>query len=87
MPLLPLVGARISLYKVLEKTDENALYVDTDSVIFVDRNKEITITLPIGNYLGELTIKISTEDGYITHFVSGGPKKIGLQNGIGKGKV
>ncbi|CAC5406995.1 unnamed protein product [Mytilus coruscus] len=66
--------ARISLYKVLEKTDENALYVDTDSVIFVDRNKEITNTLPIGNYLGELTNEISTEVGYITHFVSGSPE-------------
>ncbi|XP_063446821.1 uncharacterized protein LOC134726353 [Mytilus trossulus] len=78
--------ARISLYKVLEKTDENTLYVDTDSVIFVDRNKQITNTLPIGNYLGELTNEISTEDGYITHFVSGGPKNYAYRMVSGKKK-
>ncbi|CAC5412403.1 unnamed protein product [Mytilus coruscus] len=78
--------ARTSLYKVLEKTDENALYVDTDSVIFVDRNKEITNTLPIGNYLGELTNEISTEVGYITHFVSHGPKNYAYKMVSGKEK-
>lgn len=66
--------ARIKLYDLLDLTGDQALYVDTDSIIFVDKNKTITKQLPIGNYLGELTNEIPPEDGYITHFVSSGPK-------------
>lgn len=43
-------------------------------IIFVDNYQTITIKLPIGNYLGELTNEISPDDGYITKFVSSGPK-------------
>lgn len=62
------------LYDLLERTGTNLMYVDTDSVIFVDKDKFITKTLPIGNYLGQLTNEISPEDGHIAPFVSGGPK-------------
>lgn len=76
--------ARIHLYDVLEKTGQNALYVDTDSIIFVDKNKEITKTLPTGNYLGQLTNEISSSDSHITHFVSGGPKNYAYKMLSGK---
>ena len=66
--------ARLRLYELLEVTQERALYVDTDSIIFVVNDRTITKTLPIGNYLGELTNEIAPEDGYITKFVSSGPK-------------
>lgn len=66
--------ARIKLYELLDLTQEQALYVDTDSIIFVDRDKNLTKKLPIGNYLGELTNEISPADGHITQFISGGPK-------------
>lgn len=60
--------ARLRLHELLEVTQE------TDSIIFVDNDRSITKTLPIGNYLGELTNDIAPEDGYITKFVSSGPK-------------
>lgn len=66
--------ARIRLYSLLELTQRRALYVDTDSIIFVDKDKTVTKTLPLGNYLGQLTNEISPEEGYITAFVSSGPK-------------
>ena len=66
--------SRLRLYELLEMTQEKALYVDTDSIIFVDNDRTITKTLPIGNYLGELTNEIAPEDEYITKFVSSGPK-------------
>lgn len=76
--------ARIRLYDLLIKTEQNALYVDTDSIIFVDRNKKITNTLPIGYYLSQLTNEISSTDGHITHFVSGGPKNYAYKISSGK---
>lgn len=78
--------ARINQYKLLEKTDGNALYVDTDSIIFIDRNKEITKTLPIGNYLGQLTNEISKQDEHITLFVSGGLKNYAYKMASGREK-
>lgn len=66
--------ARIKLYQVMEKAGNNTLYVDTDSIIFRDKDKMITKTLPIGNYLGQLTNEILPEDKHSTHFVSSGPK-------------
>jgi len=62
--------ARIRLYSLLELTQRGALYVDTDSIIFVDKDKTVTKKLPVGNYLGELTNEISHDEGYIKAFVS-----------------
>lgn len=78
--------ARIKLYDLLEHTGTNTLYVDTDSVIFFDKDKIITKTLPIGNYLGQLTNEILPEDGHITHFVSGGPKNYAYKMASGNEK-
>lgn len=66
--------SRIKLYELLDIAQTHVLYVDTDSEIFSDLDKQITKCLPIGNYLGQLTNEISSEDGHITTFVSSGPK-------------
>lgn len=66
--------ARLRLYSVLEKVGEDCLYMDTDSIIFVDRADSHAKNLPIGNYLGELTNEISPIEGYIVKYNSGGPK-------------
>lgn len=66
--------ARLKLYSVLDILGEDVLYFDTDSVIFKVSSSDLLSKLPIGNYLGELTNEISSEDDFITEFVSGGPK-------------
>lgn len=76
--------ARTKLYELLERTGTDALYVDTDSIIFRDKDKNLTKTLPIGNYLGQLTNEVSPEDGHITHFVSGGPKNYAYKMASGR---
>ncbi|XP_041350679.1 uncharacterized protein LOC121369693 [Gigantopelta aegis] len=67
--------ARLKLYSVLEKLDENVLHYDTDSVIFVARPGNYQPSL--GDYLGELTDELDGQ--YITEFVSGGPKSYGYR--------
>jgi hypothetical protein len=49
-------------YSVLEEVGEDCLYMDTDSVIFVDRDRAHVNRLPIGNYLGGLTNEIPVKD-------------------------
>ena len=44
--------SRTKLYEWLDIAQIHVLYVDTDSVIFSDLDKQITKRLPIGNYLG-----------------------------------
>lgn len=44
--------------------------MDTDSVIFVDKDRAHVNRLPIGNYLGELTNEIPVKDGHIVEYVS-----------------
>ena len=54
---------------------ENALYVDTDSCIYVSRHDSPKPIL--GDYLGNLTNEITPKYGagsYITQFACGGPK-------------
>ena len=64
--------ARLELYYVLEMLDEDALYHDTDSVIFRSKCSDPDSDPPLGQYLGDLTDEL---DGHhITHFVSTGPK-------------
>lgn len=69
------IWVRLRLYNVLEEVDKDRLYMDTDSVVFVDRNGKHVTALPIGNYLGELTNEIAPDQKHIFEFVSGGPKK------------
>ncbi|XP_062568063.1 uncharacterized protein LOC134230308 [Saccostrea cucullata] len=76
--------ARLKLYSVLDKLNENVLYFDTDSVIFKAKQSDDLSYLPIGNYLGELTNEISAQEGHIVEFVSGGPKNYAYRTLSGK---
>ena len=63
--------ARLSLYDVLDKLGERALYFDTDSVVYTEGADDVP--LHHGDNLGELTDELKNGD-YITHFLAGGPK-------------
>lgn len=76
--------ARLKLYSVLDKLNENVLYFDTDSVIFKAKRMDDLSYLPIGNYLGELTNEISPKDGYIDEFVSESSKNYAYRTLSGK---
>lgn len=76
--------ARLKLYRVLDILGEDVLYFDTDSVILKVSSSDLLSKLPIGNYLGELTNEISSEDDFITEFVSGGPKNYAYTTVSGK---
>lgn len=73
--------ARLRLYDILEKLQERVLYMDTDSVIFIDDG--IGKTLPMGNLLGEMTDELDKDD-YIVEFVAAGPKAYGYVTAKGK---
>ena len=63
--------ARLHLLKILQKTGEDTLYFDTDSVIFREKNNHET--LHVGDLLGELTDELPRGQ-YIKTFLSSGPK-------------
>ena len=62
--------ARLKLYEDMDRLGRRVLYHDTDSLIFTTKKHEKS--LPLGNFLGELTDEISS--GSITEFASSGPK-------------
>lgn len=62
--------ARLKLYSLLDQLQERLLYCDTDSVIYSTKKHEES--LPLGNYLGQLTNEIPS--GYMVEFVCSGPK-------------
>ena len=76
----------------MEQLGERLLYVDTDSLIYVDRgNEHNPPPPPLGDLLGELTNeldckevnckeKVCSNNHYITQFVCSGPKVIYLSN-------
>lgn len=68
--------ARLKLYESLETVGENALYYDTDSVIYCWKPGQPEI--PLGDYLGDMTNELSEGD-FITEFVSAGPKNYGYK--------
>jgi hypothetical protein len=65
---------------VLDQLQERVLYYDTDSVIFVSKPNEPEPLL--GLYLGQLTNEL--KEGYITTFISGGPKNYCYKTSTGK---
>jgi hypothetical protein len=71
--------ARLRLYDALEVLGERVLYMDTDSVIFVDDGVDILCT----PYLGDLTDELDTGD-YIEEFVATGPKCYAYRTHFGK---
>ena len=64
-------GARLHLYGYLDKLKENALYCDTDSVIFVQPRDAALVQT--GDCLGAMTSELKPWE-LICEFVSGGPK-------------
>ena len=62
--------ARLKLYDLLDQLQEQVLYYDTDSVIYVHEPGKPEPAL--GDYLGDLTDELDGD--YITEFMSGGPK-------------
>ena len=65
--------ARLKLYDLLDLLQERVLYYDTDSVVYVHEPGKPDP--PLGDYLGDLTDELN--GGYITTFMSGGPKNYG----------
>jgi hypothetical protein len=65
-------GARLSLYHFLEKVQENALYCDTDSIIYLQKKSEPP-TIECGDNLGDMQDELKPGE-YNEKFVSGGPK-------------
>ena len=65
-------GARIHLYRYLDRLGERAIHCDTDSVIYIQPRDE-PVLIETGDKLGDMTSELRTTD-YISEFVSGGPK-------------
>ena len=61
--------ARLMLYDKLDYLQENVLYFDTDSIIYIDGG---TKHIETGDMLGDMTDEL--EGQAITHFISTGPK-------------
>ncbi len=74
--------ARLKLYDGIKHLEQDqVLYFDTDSVIYVWR-KDLP-ELSLGNYLGEFTNELDDGD-FIIEFASGGPKNYGYRTQKGK---
>ena len=65
-------GARIHLYRYLDRVGENVLYCDTDSILYVQPRDEPPL-IDTGDNLGDMTSELKPGQ-YIAEFVSGGPK-------------
>ena len=72
--------ARLKLYDLLDLLQERVLYYDTDSVVYV--HEQGKPDPPLGDYLGDLTDELN--GGYITTFISGGPKNYGYITNTGE---
>ena len=68
--------ARLMLYNKLDYLKEKVLYLDTDSIIYVD---DCTKTVKTGDMLGDMTDELSGKG--ITNFVSTGPKSYSFKYG------
>ena len=62
----------MQLYVYLDKIDDRALYFDTDSVIFVQKDCEPPL-VECDDALGVMISELKDNE-YISEFVSGGPK-------------
>ena len=64
-------GGRMHLYADPDKQGKRALYCDTDSFIFVQKDGE-PLLIQCSNALGEMTSELQ-ENEYISEFFSGSP--------------
>ena len=69
--------ARLELLDIMRAVDMRVLYADTDSVFY--RLSEGDATLPLGDYLGQLTPVMPSKEHVGIEFVAGGPKNYGLK--------
>ena len=77
--------ARLKLFKEMKRLGQRVIYHDTDSLIYYAKDGDYEPEL--GNYLGDLTNEISTEDGgYITEICCPGPKNYAYKTASGKTK-
>jgi DNA polymerase elongation subunit (family B) len=65
-------GARIHLYKYLDRIQQRVLYSDTDSVIFIQPGDQPAL-IETGDCLGAMTSELKPGL-HIDEFVSSGPK-------------
>jgi len=65
-------GIRIHLYRYLDRLRENAIYCDTDSVIYIQPRDEPQLT-ETGDKMGNMTYEMRPSQ-TILEFVSGGPQ-------------
>ena len=72
--------ARLKLYDLLDQLQEQVLYYDTDSVIYVHEPGKPEPSL--GDYLGDLTDELDGD--YITAFMSCGPKNYAYETNNNK---
>ncbi|XP_018334518.2 uncharacterized protein LOC108743448 [Agrilus planipennis] len=63
-------NARLRLYDMLDRLGEDAVYYDTDSIIYIDNGQN---TVPTGSMLGEWSSELADGD-YIIEWMSTGPK-------------
>ena len=73
--------ARLKLYDALDILQEQVLYKDTDSVVFL--SAQGMPEPPLGDYLGDFKDELPPDD-YIVEFASGGPKNYGYKTHKGK---
>jgi len=65
-------GARMHLYRYLDRLGERAVYCVTDSVIYIQPKDEPNL-IETGDKLGDMTSELRSTE-YVSEFVSGGPK-------------
>jgi len=66
-------GARIHLYRYLDRLRKNAMYCDTDSVIYIQPKGDGTPLIETGDKLGDMTAELRPSE-TISEFACGGPK-------------
>lgn len=76
--------AQLRLYEALEVLGHNVMYMDTDSVIYVEKKNERPL-LQMGPYLGDLTDELDGDT--ITEFVTIAPKTYAYVTAKGKESV
>ena len=66
-------ATRIHLYSFLDRLEENAIYCDTNSVIFIQPSGE-SWPIATGDKLGDMQSELKPSE-FLVEFASGGPKK------------
>lgn len=73
--------ARLRLYDVMDQLSDRLLYLDTDSIIFLQRPTD-QCQPPLGDFLRDFTNELEPGD-HIVEFCSGRPKNYGYQTDQG----